>query len=346
MKEEDPDVARQPSEGHAMPLRRRDFVALVAAALASRPVIALAQVSPHHPLIGILLGGSPATVQRWLGGFPEGLQGLGYLEHRDYEIEYRYADGDLSRLRALAAELILVKPDVIVVGNTAAALAVKRVAANMPVVIAAATNPIGFGLAASHARPGGNVTGMLAGFEGLASKQLELGLELVPGGQRVGMLVNIANVTSDIHWQGAEAAAKARAASVVPVAVRVPTDLDAAIHDLARERVDFIIVPVDAMFLSERRRIAELAVGVKLPAVYGLREHVEDGGLISYGVDLHDQFRRSAGYVDNILRGAKPAELPFEQPTKFELTINLKTARALGLAVPPSLLARADEVIE
>jgi len=157
------------------------------------------------------------------------------------------------------------------------------------------------------------------------------------------MLVNTANVSSDIYRQDAEAAARAETASLVSVAVRAPTDLDAAIHDLARERVDFLIVPVDAMFLSERRRMAELALGVKLPAVYGFREHVEDGGLISYGIDLREQFRRSA---DKILRGANPADLPFEQPTKFELIINLKTAKALGLNIPPTLLARADEVIE
>src|SRR5215471_1126590 len=327
-------------------MTRRDFFALVVAALASRSVIALAQVSTHRPLIGVLVGGSQPTVQRWLRGFPEGLQGLGYLEHQDYEIEYRYADGDLRRLRALAAELSLLKPDVIVVGNTAAALAARKVAPDMPIVIAAATNPTKFGLAASNARPGEKITGMLAGLEDLASKQLELALELLPSSKRGGVLMNVANVTSDIHWRAAEAAAQARAVHVVSVTVRVPTDLDAAIHDLARQRVDFIIVPVDAMFLSERRRIAELAQGVKLPAVYGLREHVEDGGLISYGVDLHDQFRRSAGYVDRILRGTKPAELPFKQPTKFELAINLRVAKVLGLTVPAPLLARANELIE
>ena len=327
-------------------MTRRDFFALVVAALTSRSVIALAQVSTHRPLIGVLVGGSQATVQRWLRGFPEGLQGLGYVEHKDYDVEYRYADGDLSRLRALAAELILLKPDLIVVGNTAAALAVTKVAPDMPIVIAAAANPIKFGLAASNAKPGENVTGMLAGLEDLASKQLELALELLPSGKKGGVLMNVANVTSDIHWRGAEAAAQARAVQVVSVTVRVPTDLDAAIHDLARQRVDFIIVPVDAMFLSERRRIAELAQEVKVPAVYGLREHVEDGGLISYGVDLHDQFRRSAGYVDSILRGKKPAELPFNRPTKFELAINLRVAKVLGLTVPSPLLARADELIE
>jgi putative ABC transport system substrate-binding protein len=327
-------------------MRRRDFLALAAFTAAFRSDRAPAQVSTRRALIAVLLGGSQTTVQRWLRGFPEGLQALGYVENRDYDIQYRYADGDLSRLPALAAELILLNPDVIVVGNTAAALAAKRAEASIPIVVAAATNPVRFGLAANRMRPGSNVTGMLAGLETLASKQLELGLELLPGRRRIGMLVNTSNVASEQHRQEAEAAAQTNAADLTWVRASAPGQLTAAIHELASRRVDYVIVPADAMFLSERRRIAELMTGVKVPAVYAFREHAEDGGLMSYGVDLREQFRRAAGYVHKILEGAKPSDLPFEQPSKFELMINLKAAKALGIAVPPSLLGRADEVIE
>jgi len=327
-------------------MRRRDFVALVAATLAMGSVKAPAQSSTRRPLIAVLLGGSQTTVQRWLGGLPDELQLLGYVEHRNFEAEYRYADGDLGRLPRLVAELASLNPDVIVVANTAAALAAKRAAPNIPIVVAAATNPVHFGLAKDRARPGGNVTGMLAGFEELVGKQLELGLQLLPGKKRVGMLVNNANVTNEIYRQNAEIAAQTKAADFSWATASTPTGLNTAMNELANKHVDYVVVPADAMFLNERRRLAELAMTAKLPAVYALREHAEDGGLMSYGVDLRQQFRRAAGYVDKILRGAKPSELPFEQPTTFELVINLGTARALGLTVPPSLLARADEVIE
>ncbi len=333
-------------ESRTAVMRRRDFVALIATTLAMGSVQVRAQTSTRRPLIAVLLGGSQTTVQRWLGGLPEELQLLGYVEHRDYEAEYRYADGDLGQLPRLATELASLNPDVIVVASTAAALAAKRAAPSIPIVVAAATTPVRFGLAKDHARPGGNVTGMLAGFEGLAGKQLELGLQLLPGKRQAGMLVNNSNVISGPHKQDAETAAQAKGADLTSVATSAPADLDSAIHELASRRVDFFIVPADAMFLSERRQIAELELSVKIPAVYAFREHVEDGGLMSYGVDLRGQFRRAAAYVDKILRGAKPSDLPFEEPTTFELVINLITANKLGLNIPSSLLARADEVIE
>jgi putative tryptophan/tyrosine transport system substrate-binding protein len=329
--------------GHFL-YRRRCFLALTATILVLAWTSAVAEVSTHRPLIALLLGGSQAIVERWLGGFPEELNALGYGEHRDYEIEYRFADGDLGRLPRLAAELTLLHPDVIVVGGTAAALASKRAGPNVPIVIAAATNPVWFGLARDLARPEGNVTGMLAGFESLAGKQLKLGLQLFPGKKRVGMLLNTSNVVSEVHRQNAETAAQTKAAELSSVTASTPMALNIAMHELANRRVDYVIVPADAMFLNERQRIAELALAVKLPAVYALREHVEAGGLMSYGVDLREQFRRAARYVDKILKGAKPSDLPFEQPTTFELVINLRTAKALGLTVPASLLARADVI--
>ncbi len=311
-------------------IRRRDFIALAAAVLASGSVRGLAQAATRRPLMAVLLGGSQTTVQGWLGGLPDGL----------------HADGDLGRLPRLAAELASLNPDVIVVASTAAALAAKRAAPSIPIVVAAATNPVRFGLAKDHARPGGNVTGMLAGFDGLAGKQLELGLQLFPGKRQAGMLVNNSNVISGPHQQDAEATAQAKGADLTLVTASRPADLDSAIHELASRRVDFLIVPADAMFLSERRRIAELELSVKLPTVYAFREHAEDGGLMSYGVDLRGQFRRAAAYVDKILRGEKPSDLPFEQTTTFELVINLRTAKGLVVTVPASLLARADEIIE
>ena len=326
--------------------KRRCFLALTATILVLPWTSALAEVSTHRPLIALLLGGSQATVERWLGGFAEEMNAVGYAEHRDYEIEYRYADGNLTRLPKLAAELALLHPDVIVVGGTAAALASKRAGPSVPIVIAAATNPVWFGLAKDLARPGGNVTGMLAGFESLAGKQLELGLQLLPGKKLVGMLVNASNVVSEVHRQNAETAAQTKAAELSSVTASTPMALNNAMNELANRRVDYVIVPADAMFLSERQRIVELASAMKLPTVYAFREHAEAGGLISYGIDLREQFRRAARYVDKIIKGAKPSDLPFEQPTKFELIINLGTAKALGLNVPPSLLARADEVIE
>jgi putative ABC transport system substrate-binding protein len=323
---------------------RRNFVALMLAWTIG-PSGVLAQSLPHRPLIAILLGGSRATVQHWLTGFPEGLRDLGYIEHRDYEVEYRYADGDLRRLTKLATELISLNPNIVVVGNTAAALAAKRAMPNVPIVVAAATNPVRFGLAKSRPEPGGNITGMLAGFESLAGRQLELGLELLPGKSQAGILFP-ANVTSEVHWQNARAAAEAKGADLSWVTASVPTDLNKAMNELASRQVDYVIVPADAMFLSERPRIAELASSLKIPAIYAFREQVEAGGLISYGVNLREQFRRAAGYVDKILKGASPSNLPFEQPTKFELMINLRAAKELDLTVPAPLIERADEVIE
>jgi putative ABC transport system substrate-binding protein len=327
-------------------MRRRDFVTLFAATVTMGSIKALAQTSTRPPLIAVLLGGSQTTVQRWLAGLPDQLQSLGYVEHRNFEAEYRYADGDLARLPRLAAELASFHPDVIVVASTAAALAAKRAAPSTPIVVAAATNPVHFGLAKDHGRPGGNVTGMLAGFEGLAGKQLELGLQLLPGKRRAGMLINPSNVISGSQEQDAESAARGKGADLTWATASAPVEIDRAIHELASRQVAFFVVPADAMFLSERRRIAELQLSVKLPAVYAFREHVEDGGLMSYGVDLRGQFRHAAAYVDKILRGASPSDLPFGQPTTFELVINLRIAKALSLTIPASLLARADQVIE
>jgi putative tryptophan/tyrosine transport system substrate-binding protein len=325
--------------------RRREFIGLVAGAVASRPFTALAQVPTTRPLIGVLLGGSKAATERYRIGLPQGLQELGYVEGRDCEIEYRYADGDLTRFPALASELVQLKPKVIVVAATLAALAVKQATVSIPIVIGLTFDPIGLGMGASYAQPKGNVTGIFADYASLVGKQLELGFELIPGAKRAGMLVNLDNVNAAVR-RGAETAAQAMAANLIPAEIRTPADIDSAFRTLARERVTIVVALADAMFVNERWHMAELAISAQLPVVYGFREHVEAGGLMSYGVNLRAAFRRAAAYVDKILKGAKPADLPFEQPTKFELVINLKAAKALGLTIPESFLLRADEVIE
>ena len=325
-------------------MKRRAFIGLFAAAVASRPVITLGQVSAQRPLIGVLLGGSQATGQRNRNALTQGLQELGYVEGRDYDIEYRYADGDVTRQPMQADELTRHKPNVIVATNSFAGFAATQATDSIPIVTVTGDDPVSLGLATSLARPKGNVTGLYVDYGSLVGKQLELGFELMPGAKRAGMLVNLNN--SPIVRQGAETAAQAMAANLIPVEIRTPADIDSAFQTLARERVRIVIALADLMFLNERRRMAELAIAAQLPVVYGFREHVEAGGLMSDGVDMRANFRRAAAYVDKILKGAKPADLPFEQPTKFELVINLKAAKALGLTIPESFLLRADEVIE
>jgi putative tryptophan/tyrosine transport system substrate-binding protein len=327
-------------------MKRREIIGLLVVPLASLPFIALAQVPPKRPLVGVIIGASQAESERWRKGFPQGLQELGYIEGRDYEIEYRYADGDITRQPMLVDELIRLKPNVIVAGNSAAAVAAQRATASIPIVAAAIFDPVSLGLAASHARPEGNVTGLVGGWDTVFGKQLELGLELVPGARLVGVLVHAGFAPGAFYQRSAEIAAQAMAARLLSVYVHASAEIDAAFHTLTTERVNLVIVHPDPMFVNERRRIAELAIAAQLPIVYGFREHVEDGGLMSYGIDLRENWRRVASYVDKILKGAKPADLPIEQPTKFELVVNLKTAKALGLTIPEAFLLRADEVIE
>jgi ABC-type uncharacterized transport system substrate-binding protein len=274
------------------------------------------------------------------------MQELGYVAGRDVDIVYRYAGGDVGRGPVLVNELVRLKPDVMVASNTQVAVAMRQATGTIPIVVATVTDPVAFGLVASHARPGGNVTGILSTLDTLPEKQLALGAEAVRGTVKMGMLVNPAFQAHAIHRQGAEGAAAALAIKLIPVEVRLPDDLDAAFQLMGHERVGSVLVLQDPMFLNQRQRIATLAIAARLPTVFGFREHVEAGGLMSYGIDLGASFRRAADYVDKILKGTKPGDLPVELPTKFELVINLKTARVLGLEVPPTLLARADEAIE
>jgi putative ABC transport system substrate-binding protein len=326
-------------------IRRREFIVTLGSAAAVWPLAARAQTPARLPLIAILVGGTPARAT-WLSGFREGMNALGYAEGRNYDVVYRFASGDLTRMPVLVEELVQLKPNIIVTGNTSAAIAAQSATSTIPIVSAAINDPIEFGLVASHPRPGGNLTGILITLDTLMGKQLELGAELVPGAKKAGMLVNRASPARTVLWRGAQAAANALKIAIVEAEVGSPEEIDQSVESLARDAVQIAVVPPDPMLTNERQRIAARAQTFKLPVVYGLREHVDDGGLISYGMDLRENWVRAATFVDKILKGAKPADLPVELPSKFQLVINLRAAKALGLEVPPMLLARADEVIE
>jgi ABC-type uncharacterized transport system substrate-binding protein len=326
-------------------MRRREFITLLGGAAVAWPCNGLAQSPPKRPLIGFLGAGSKAAGTRYYGGFPLGMREIGYLEGRDYGIEDRYADGDVSRLPLLAEELVRLKPDVIVAATTPGVLAAKQATASIPIVGVNWTDPVGFGLVASEARPGTNVTGVLFRLEGLTGKLVEIALDLMPGTSKIGVLVD------PIPWvmpqrREVEVAAGKSAVSIEPVDIRSVDEIGAAIQTFIRERASIVIVLASPMFVNASRRIATFALASRLPTIYNFREQVEDGGLISYGTDLRQNYRRAAYFVDRILKGEKPGNLPIEFPTKVELVVNATTAKAIGVTIPPTLLARADEVIE
>ena len=328
--------------------RRRFLLTSLAGGLAV-PLMAEAQQAAKVPRIGFLalnLAPNPHLHE----AFRQGLRDLGYVEGRNLEIEYRDAEGKLERLPALAAELVALKVDVIVTrGGTPTALAAKQATKTLPIVFASVPDPVTDGLVTNLARPGGNITGSSNLNPELVGKCLEQLKQAVPGVTQVAVLWQpgaVGNRTETDMLKGAGVAARALGVRLQFVEARGPADFDRAFSDMTRARGRALTVLGSAMFFSERRRLVDLAAKNRLPVVNPQREFVEVGGLMSYGPDLADLFRRAATYVDKILKGAKPAALPVEQPTKFELVINLKTAKALGLTVPPSLLARADHVIE
>jgi putative tryptophan/tyrosine transport system substrate-binding protein len=325
---------------------RREFITLLGGAAVAWPRYAAAQGSIERPLVAFLSGGSSEAASHYVTGFSQRMQELGYVASRNISVVYRYADGDMGRVPALVDELVRLKPSIMVAANTEVAIAMAKATAAIPIVAANVTDPVAFGLVASHARPGGNVTGILPTLDTLPEKQLALAAEVIRGLAKMGMLVNPRFQANTIHRHGAQRAAVALAIKLVPVEVRSPDDLDAAFQAMARERVGGVFVLQDPMFLTERRRIAMLAIAAQLPTMFGYRDHVEAGGLMSYGVNLRANFRRAADYVDRILKGTKPGDLPVELPTKFEFVINMKTAKALGLTFPLSMQQLADEVIE
>jgi putative tryptophan/tyrosine transport system substrate-binding protein len=327
-------------------MRRREFLSGLGANAALWPISSKAQILQKRPLIGLLTPGSKTTSGRFYDGFLRGMRERGYLERRDYDLEERYADGNLARLPALAEELVHLRPDVIVAGTSIAVLAVTKIASSIPIVGNGMTDPVGMGLAKSEAHPGGNVTGTVISLSGLAGKQLETGLDFVSKAKKVGVLVNPENPANRIHRRELQSDAAKLGVDLEIVEVRFAAEIGAAFQTLVRERAHIVLVAPDAMFVAARRQIAAIALVAGLPTVFYAREHVEVGGLVSYGSDLTAIYHRAAYYVDRILKGEKPADLPIEFLPKPELVINLATAKALGLEVPPTLLARADEVIE
>jgi putative ABC transport system substrate-binding protein len=325
-------------------VRRREFVTLFGGTTVAWPLVARAEISTKRPLIAILSAITKGENSP-LDAFVQGLKEFGYVDGLNVNIVYRFAEGHLDRFPVLGAELVGLSPDVILAAVTPAAVATRALTKSIPIVCPLLADAINLGLIASEARPGGNVTGVSFRIEGLTSKQVELALQMIPDVVKIGYLVNVASGVI-IDRQELENTCQTLGIKSVPAEVRTPNDLDAAFHALANDRVQAVIVLVDGMFFQERDRIAALAAAARLPAIYGFRSHVDAGGLVSYGVNLDENFHRAATYVSKILKGAQPGDLPVEFPTKIELVINNKAAKALGLIIPPSVLVRADEVIE
>jgi putative ABC transport system substrate-binding protein len=326
-------------------LNRREFITLVGGAAATWPVAAGAQVAGKLPTIGYLGSATPATQGQWVAAFVQRLGELGWIEGRNVAIEYRWGEGRDERFAEIAAEFVRLKVNVILTLGTQPILAAKQATAHVPIVFAAAGDPVGTGLVASLARPGGNLTGLSLQAPDLAGKRLELLREVIPGFRRVAILINVGNAFAVRELGEIQAAARTLGLEVIPLEIRRAEDIAPAFEAL-KSRTDVLYVPSDPLFTPNRIRINTLALSARLPTIFFERDYVDAGGLMSYGPNRSDMFRRAADLVDKILRGAKPGDLPVEQPTKFDLVINLTTAKALGIDMPPTLLARADAVVE
>ena len=325
-------------------MRRRDFISVVGGAVAW-PLAAHAQQAGKLPIIGFLGQNTLSAGSEWVAAFVQRLRELGWTEGRTIAIEYRWGEGREERFAEAAAEFVRRKVDVIVVSGTPAVMAAKQATSTIPIVFATAGDPVGNQLVASLARPGGNVTGLSVRASELAGKRLELLREVVPGLRHLAILGNVNNPFTVLELGEVQAAAGTLGLEVVTLEIRRAQDI-APGFDAIRGRSEALYVCVDGLVSTNRIPINILAVGARLPTMHGGREYVEGGGLISYGANYPDLFRRSADYVDKILHGTKPADIPVEQPTKFDLIVNLITAKALGLNVPATLLLRADELIE
>jgi len=324
-------------------MNRRELIAGLAGA-AWWPTAARAQQPAKLPTIGFLGASTPAGWSQWVPAFERRLRELGWIEGRTVAIEYRWAEGRSERYAEIAAEFVRLKVDVIVTVGSAVAAA-KQATTVIPIVFAVAVDPLGSGMVAGLARPGGNVTGLSVQSADLADKRLEILHELVPNLRRLAIMGNAGYRAAALEMDEARAAARMLGIDATTLEIRRAEDIASAIDGL-RDRADALYVCTGALINANHVRINTLALGMHLPTMHGPREHAASGGLVSYGPNYPDLFRRSADYVDRILRGTKPADLPVEQPTKFDLVINLTTAKALGLTVPDKLLALADEVIE
>ena len=327
-------------------MRRRAFIMLLGGAAVAWPLAARAQQVVKIPRIGLLSPFSPADTALWHQAFVQGLRDLGWVKGKNIAIEYRYAEGINDRLPGLIADLIRLKVDIIVTAVTNDTLAAKNATREIPIVMAAAGDPVATGIVASLARPGGNITGLSQMNPDLTGKRLELLKQIAPDISSVAVLLNPDDPISTLGWDEIQLPARKLRIEAHALDVRNPGDLDKAFDDVVRAHVNALAIMPNPVFVTNLKRIADFALQNRLPSMFHLREFADVGGLVSYGVDRSDLYRRAAAYVDKILKGAKPADLPIEQPTKFELAVNLKTAKALGLSVPSSLLVTADEVIE
>ena len=325
-------------------MRRREFITLFGGAAVAWPLAARAQQAGKRPTIGLLVAGTPSSHGRWVTAFVQRLRELGWIEGSTIAIEYRWAEGQSERYTEIATEFVRLKVDVIVTQG-GAVLAAKQATSVIPIVFTAAADPVGGGLVASLARPGGNVTGLSLQFTDLAGKRLELLREAVPGLGRLAIMANIGYPAAMLEMAEVQAIARTLGLEVAKLEIRRADDVEPAFEEI-KGRAEALYIAADPLITTNQIRINTLALGSRLPTMHGIREYVEAGGLMSYGANFPDLFRRAGDYLDKILRGTKPGDLPVEQPTKFDLVINLKTATALGLTVPATLLARADEVIE
>jgi putative ABC transport system substrate-binding protein len=325
-------------------MRRREFIAGLGG-VAAWPLAARSQQARKLPTIGFLGATTVSAQRQWIDAFVQRLSQLGWIEGRTIAIEYRWAEGRFERSPALISELVRLKVDVIVTHATANVIAAKQATSVIPIVFAAVADPIGNNLIASLAQPGGNVTGLSNQAPDLAGKRLELLRRVIPNLRRLGILANISAGNNLMEIDEVEAVARTLDLAVVSPQIRRAEDIAPAIESL-KSSADALYVQSDPLFNNNRVRVYALALGAQLPTMSGVREFVEAGGLMSYGPNLPDQFRRAADFVDKILRGQKPADIPVEQPIRFDLVVNLSTAKALGLTIPETLLAIADEVIQ
>jgi putative tryptophan/tyrosine transport system substrate-binding protein len=327
-------------------IRRRQFLILLGG-VAAWPCVAIAQGPKKRPVIGMLAQGTPAQVKgvTLRQSFLDGMRELGYLEGRDFDVVARLAESTSDLPRA-ARDLVQLKPDVILATASANALAAKMATSTIPIVVPALGNPVSLGLIETYSHPGGNLTGIMPYVSGLPSKQLELAREIVPGALNIGIVNDPIDAKAIGQWDEIEATAAKLEIKIVRADVRKPEDVELAFEKFEVEHADVAIVLQSNLLFLERARLASAAAAKHIPAVYGYRVHVEAGGLISYGVDLHACLHRAATYVYKILNGARAADLPVELPTKLELAINTKAAKELGMAFPTAILVRADHVIE
>jgi putative ABC transport system substrate-binding protein len=325
--------------------RRSISLAGGASLLLAHP-LGLGQPGATMRRVGLLAISSQASTTHIIDAFKLGMRELGWVDAKNIEYRYGYANGDVDRMDALVGELIVQQVDVIVVGNPPGIRAAQMATKTIPIVMAYGANAVGLGFVASLARPGGNITGITSQQEDVLGKLIGTLHEAVPGARRIAILISEKSPSRDLFWSAAQSACSALQLVAVRVVASAPAQLGAAVEEIVRQRSQAVVVTTDAMYLAERTTLQELMQTSRLPVAYGFREQVIAGGLLSYAADLSASFRYAAKYVDRILKGAKPGDLPVEQPTKFELVINLKTAKALGLRVPQALLLRADEVIQ